>query len=233
MGAHEASHVAVFTCCHVLEGRDVLFVSHDADGDWQFLCGAAAHDPSEGRVVGRSHLVERDPSLEELGSMCTNHHAERNSRGAAWTVVDDHEGFIRRCVADHGWAVQLIPAHGDAPAFAYTVGLFRNYGQAELIVLGLRLALMHSMLNTLGERMKAGETLRPEDRQQGVIAGFDVTLREVRARASFEEHVGYALWFYERAPFPLFQVVWPDREGRFPDDPGAGDGLQRQQPLLP
>lgn len=28
-------HTAAFTCCHVLDGAPIAFVSHDHDGDWQ------------------------------------------------------------------------------------------------------------------------------------------------------------------------------------------------------
>lgn len=39
----DAPNTAVFTFCHVLEGKKpILYVAHDRDGDWQFLCGGHA-----------------------------------------------------------------------------------------------------------------------------------------------------------------------------------------------
>ena len=36
----DAPNTACFTCCHVLEeNKPILYVSHDEDGYWQFLCG--------------------------------------------------------------------------------------------------------------------------------------------------------------------------------------------------
>jgi hypothetical protein len=187
------------------------------------------------RLVGIGELAARDPSLNDLAKLCTGHHAERATTASPWTVTDDAEAFIRDRVADHGWSVQLVPA-GDTsaePAFAYTIGLFHNFKHPELIVLGLRTELMHSMLNTVAERVKAGQVFAAGDRLSEVIGGFEVTLREVLHPASFKAHVGYALWFYGEKSFPLFQVVWPDRQARFPGEPGTSEAFNRQEPILP
>jgi hypothetical protein len=37
----EAQNAAVFICHRVKEGHPILFVSHDDQGGWQFLCGEA------------------------------------------------------------------------------------------------------------------------------------------------------------------------------------------------
>jgi hypothetical protein len=231
----EAPNTAVMTCRHIIAGAPIVLVSHDVEGDWQFLCEQESHDSAHLLIVCLGHLTERDPSINDVASMCTGHHAERANRAAPWTVVDEHESFIVKCIEDPGWSVQLIAAGETAaePAFAYTIGLFHNYRQPELIVLGLRHELMQSMLDTLGQRIKAGHTFSAHDRVANVIADFDVTLRAVTHPQSFKEHVGYARWFYKGNEFPLFQVVWPDKQARFPAEPGTTDAFNRQQPLLP
>lgn len=231
----EAPNTAAFTCRHVIAGSPILYVSHDKEGDWQFLCGQGSHSSEDGLVVGIGHMAERDPTVNELAKMCTGHHAERVTKEAQWTVIDESESFIMDCIADPGWSVQLIPAGDTAaePAFAYTIGLFHNYKHPELIVFGLRPELMHSMLNTVAEFVKSGRTFAAGDRLAEVIEGFEVTLREVLLPASFKEHVGYARWFYGERSFPLFQVVWPDRHGRFPGEPGTSEAFNVQQPTLP
>lgn len=231
----EAPHAAVMTCRHIIAGAPIVFVSHDVEGDWQFLCEQEAHESGDLLIVGLEHLTDRDPSINDVASMCTGHHAERANRTAPWTVVDEHESFIVKCIEEPGWSVQLIAAGETAaePAFAYTIGLFHNYRHPELIVLGLRHELMESMLDTLGQRIKAGQTFSAHDRVPDVIADFDVTLRPVTAPQSFREHVGYARWFYKGNEFPLFQLVWPDKQARFPGEPGTNEAFNRQQPLLP
>jgi len=34
-------------------------------------------------------------------------------------------------------------------------------------------------------------------------------------------------------PFRVFQVVWPDKDGRFPGEPGFREELKERQRLLP
>ena len=47
----DAPNTACFTCCHVLEeNKPILYVSHDEDGYWQFLCGGN-HKEEDARVV--------------------------------------------------------------------------------------------------------------------------------------------------------------------------------------
>jgi len=73
-----------FVCIHVFEARrPVRLVSHE-DGEWQLLCGGA-HDPGETpRVVGFHHLIERDPSLQELLDLPPDWDAERESVESPW-----------------------------------------------------------------------------------------------------------------------------------------------------
>ena len=228
---------AAFICQHVADGDPVLYVSHDDNGDWQFLCGRV-HDADAGErplLVCLADAVRRDPGLNDLARLCRKHHAERASPTAPWSITDDGEEFIRRCVKDPGWAVQLVD-EGESPSepeFAYTIGLHHNFGHPELIVLGQPKELMHAILNVIGQRIRKGARYAPGDSLDEVIDGFPVRLREVERRESLETHVGYALWFYAGKPFRLFQVVWPDKEGRFPGEPGAWEVLKEREPLLP
>jgi hypothetical protein len=60
----------------------------------------------------------------------------------------------------------------------------------------------------------------------------DVCLREVPTERSFRSQFGYARWFNGGSSFRLLQVVWPDKEGRFPGEAGAAGGANTGQ-LLP
>lgn len=233
----EDRHTGVFVCKRVVDGAPILYVARDADGDWQFLCGGQHEDGGEdsGLLICLEHLVARDPSLNALADLCTNHHANRATPDDTWTITDEHEEFIRRSVEDPGWAIQLIPAgdKDDEPPFAYTVGLHRSFGHPELIILGLDHSVMGRLLNICGDRIKAGETLPVDMPILGIIGQYAVKLRPVRRRASYKEHLGYAIWFYDGHEFPVLQLVWPDKNGRFPGEKGAAESLRKVQPLLP
>lgn len=80
-------NTACFTCIHVgKEGADILYVSHDSDGDWQFLCGADSHEQEETMVVGIVTVVGIDASVNELHNMPKGCFAEREAKGGKWTV---------------------------------------------------------------------------------------------------------------------------------------------------
>ena len=80
-----AFHLKSYVCIHVFEQtRPVLLVSRP-DGDWCFLCGDVhPDDASAYRVVGLEHVVERDPSLEDVLDLAPGHEAERRVPGEAW-----------------------------------------------------------------------------------------------------------------------------------------------------
>ncbi|MBU2714106.1 hypothetical protein [Zooshikella harenae] len=71
------SNLGVFVCPHVFQKtRPILLVIHE-DGEWQCLCGYGDHT-SEG------HLVERDPSLNQLSDLPDGWEAERESPENTW-----------------------------------------------------------------------------------------------------------------------------------------------------
>jgi 5-methylcytosine-specific restriction endonuclease McrA len=76
-------HLAAFVCCHVFENSEpVRIVSHETDGDWQFVCGGSHRSDEVPHVVGVGHLVERDRSLLEVEDLEEGWEAMRSNLGA-------------------------------------------------------------------------------------------------------------------------------------------------------
>ncbi|PTL82282.1 DUF4262 domain-containing protein [Vitiosangium sp. GDMCC 1.1324] len=231
----EEPRTGVYSCSHVKEGAPILYVTHDREGDWQFLCGRI-HDPSEGVLLCLADVVARDPSLNSLAGLHHHHRAERQSTSHPWKLIDEADERIARHIEETGWSVQLIPeGKSEAePAFAYTIGLFHQYEHPELILFGMSLEDMHVVLNDCARLVKKGRRLRPGQKLGDILAeGYELLLREVKAPQSYKEHVGYAIAFYKGLNFPLLQVLWPDARKRFPGEPGASEISGRHQPLLP
>ena len=80
-----------YVCAHVFaEKRPILLVAHE-DGDWSFMCGRCDHGGSDDyRVVGVSHVVERDPSVNDCSDLPNGYEAEREGVGKPWlrTQID-------------------------------------------------------------------------------------------------------------------------------------------------
>jgi hypothetical protein len=227
-------HTAVLVCTHFFDdGQPLVRVSHDSDGDWQFLCGADHSQCSaeEAKMVCLEHVVAREPSVNGLAGMCTSHSATRASPAAEWEIEDETLGNIRRVIAEFGWWVGMIPGDDDAPGFAYTVGLWETLKHPEIIILGLKLQSMHGILNGCGDLIRKGARFEDGVQAADVVSGYDVRFRRLAA-ADYARYLGYGCRHYGGDWFPAVQCVWPDKSGRFPGDEGVADFMASAQPLL-
>jgi Domain of unknown function (DUF4262) len=142
-------------------------------------------------------------------------------------------------VAEHGWAVQAVLPRADdptpGPSFCYTVGLSRpQFGHPELVVVGLHPDTAHFILNELGERVRGGQRLHAGQRVAGLLqGGYEVELLAVDDAADQRAPLSVAARLYGHgAPVDALQVVWPDRNHRFPWEPGFDGAMRAAQPLL-
>jgi len=80
----EAKNLGVLTTNRVLEeGHPILLVTHDDDGDWQFLCGTTS-DTEDGRLVCLKNIVEDHPSVAELADLPMGWRAFRDGPDKPW-----------------------------------------------------------------------------------------------------------------------------------------------------
>jgi hypothetical protein len=80
----EGSNRAVFTTKRVIhDGLPVLLVSHDAEGDWQFLCGTT-NQVNDAALVSLGGILQRDQTLLDLADLPAGWQARRERVGSAW-----------------------------------------------------------------------------------------------------------------------------------------------------
>jgi hypothetical protein len=222
----------VWVCERVLDGDPILHVSRDADKQWHFLCGGShADDACPLKLVCLADVLNLDPDVSGLGDLCCSFCASRAAKTDPWARVDEYEGVVLGNVDKFGWHVVLIEAGAEGPAFAYSIGLFRSYKQPEVIGFGLRPSLLHSIINGVGDELKQGRSIELDVPLDGYIEGYPVIFKAV-AKKHYREYLGYALWFYSRAEFPVIQCIWPDKSGRFPWDRDFNKDWIGLQPLL-
>ncbi len=81
----DSKNKAVFTCSHVTDEKSpILYVSHDSDGDWQFLCGQNDHTEENAKIISLKDAVELDITLNDLFEMPISVGAERKGIGEKW-----------------------------------------------------------------------------------------------------------------------------------------------------
>jgi hypothetical protein len=65
------------------KGYPILLVTHDDNGDWQFLCDTTT-DVKDGLVLHLAHIVDAYPDVHELADLPRGWIAERESEGRPW-----------------------------------------------------------------------------------------------------------------------------------------------------
>jgi len=133
-----------------------------------------------------------------------------------------------------GWQTTgvLGREHDRGPDFAYSIGFFHCMGHPEVILFGLPLETCMKAVNLIGFDIQDGVKYEIGPTYPGILKPpFSCSFREVNPK-HYRENVGYALWFYEADPFPLFQCFWSDENGRFPWQKGCSAYAQEAQPPL-
>jgi RNA polymerase sigma factor (sigma-70 family) len=66
---------------------------------------------------------------------------------------------------------------------------------------------------------------------QDLLEEYPVCFVEV-SKHQYHDYVGYARWYYHGQPFPLTQIIWPNKDGYYPWSPRAPETFKRRQPVL-
>ena len=153
-------------------------------------------------------------------------------------MMNPYEQRIVDDVARVGWHVIGVgpAADSDDPEewFAYTIGLGKTFGWPELICFGLDLSVMSHLLNDAVDECRA-RTVEPAPGLvlNDVIEGFPARLEPTKPMA--DQYINSARWFarHEGLPAPsVLQLLWPDTNGIFPDEPGCSEEARELQTPL-
>ena len=155
------------------------------------------------------------------------------------TLAEDHSSHeaedrqvILNNIEQYGCHLALLSPTNYLPGFAYSIGLYKKFGHPELICFGLSTNVLGAVLNHGRDLIKCGETLVPGVAYQGFLEGYPIQLIEVN-KSFYPNYVGYGRWFYEYSvDFPLYQVVWPDKQHKWPWEEGFNPAWKLKQPLL-
>jgi len=149
----------------------------------------------------------------------------------AWWRYPDIDAGEKAVLGDIdacGWHGRWIREDGAGPQFCYSIGFYHTLGAPEVIVVGIRSEIAHSMLWEAYRRARQGETVTPGRFYDNFLDGHAVTFVTVSDDAR-REYFGFAHWYY-KSDFPALQLVWPSAaDGRWPWD---SESLARLQPLL-
>lgn len=78
-------NLATFSLRDIMEGRrSILYVSHDADGDWQFTDGRDSPDPDDAVILSFDEVLRMEPTIAELADLPSGWRAWRDGVSEPW-----------------------------------------------------------------------------------------------------------------------------------------------------
>ncbi len=130
----------------------------------------------------------------------------------------------RTNIREYGWhCLHVFPTKEDQDRFSYSIGFGESYGAPEVLIFGLEREKAHALLNECAHLVKGGHIIRPGAEDDDVLAGdYKVVFRSVRPDC-FGEYLGTAVRYYQGRPFSAVVMFLPDRQHRFPWQPGYED----------
>ncbi len=227
--------------------------------EWEFGCGAEEGAADSARLVPLEEIVRRDPTAVEIVLHPRGTALERPAPQARWHLeagpvlfprqpsrrwprfdpqypprrgepLDASDLRLMADVAQVGYHVASGLSNGDAPAFAFSVGLFRTLDHPEVAIFGLSVATLEQAIHRLAERIRAGERFDEAEVKEGVVDGRAVAFRPIVPR-QLGARLGHAVWYHGGARFPALQIVWAEA-GLFPWDRWFPRALRDAQPVL-
>jgi hypothetical protein len=145
--------------------------------------------------------------------------------------MDEGDRKTLEHIEKFGCSVLHIAAEGDLPPFTYSVGITQTAKAPEVVVIGLKRELAHSVVNEYHRRVRDGEVFVPGQRYSGFIGDFEMEAQKVD-RSFYKEYFGYDLWLYKGPNFEVLQLVYPSTSGVWPWDEAASDWFRAWQPVL-
>lgn len=123
-------------------------------------------------------------------------------------------------IKKQGWGVMSVapdPAN-SIESFQYTVGLERNFKHPEILTFSLPLETGHHLLNSIGDRVKNGETFEPFQKVPGVLAhDMEVVFRPLKLDY-YKDYMNMAVHWYTGNNFRTHVMLWPDEHNVLPTE---------------
>lgn len=144
---------------------------------------------------------------------------------------DDSERKVLDDIENFGWHCVHIQAEADLVEYSFTIGLFQSFKHPELIIFGLPRQTAHQVLALVADAARAHAPIDLSSPTDALLKNYSCCFAEV-PRAQYHEHMGYGRWYYMGNGFPLYQVIWPSRDGFYPWHPKATESFRVAQPVI-
>lgn len=134
-------------------------------------------------------------------------------------------------IEKYGLEVMHILEDKTGPGFSYSVGLFESYQHPEIIIVGLKQELCHTLINNMANDIKSGEKYMALNYYSNILNNFQCYFVDVD-HSNYDKYVGQAQAYYGNDNFPLIQCIYPTVKGIFPWEKEWPDDIKNLQPIL-
>ena len=142
----------------------------------------------------------------------------------------DHENTISN-IEKFGLTVIIIEATDYLPSFAYSIGLWQKFKHPEIISFGFTTETLHGIINNAADIVKDGAPIETGKDYTNIFETGKATFIKIDP-LNISDYFGYAIDFYNTKDFPALQLVWTDRNNKFPWESGFEEEFRYKQPLL-
>jgi hypothetical protein len=124
---------------------------------------------------------------------------------------------VNEDIAEYGFHTTYVMEELGFTPFGYSTGIFENFKRPELFISGLPNGLTTGLVKNYAERYKFG-TVPLNEKIEDLFERFPVYFIEVE-NESLSEYVLSSIKHYENKEFKYLQLIFPDLNGNFPNEP--------------
>lgn len=147
------------------------------------------------------------------------------------SALDRHEQSVVANIRKHGWYRTSVLKEEGEPGFSYSTGFWVSAQIPEVVIFSTKSEIAHDLHWDIFRNAKAGVKYPLALRTNDIFENLPAYLFPM-AKRHYREHLGWSRWFYGGDEFPCLQLVWPDRDSRFPRESGFNEAFRPDQPDL-
>jgi Domain of unknown function (DUF4262) len=147
-----------------------------------------------------------------------------------------HADKIEWMIETNGWAIEPVMARADteppSPSYAYTIGVPALTDFPEIAVFGLTPVAANGLAALVIDALRGGTEIPTGIELVGLL---DNELRCMFAPVDLGVHghrFATASAWYAGQPFDVVQLLYPDRNGFMPYEPGFEQRMRFAQPVI-
>lgn len=145
---------------------------------------------------------------------------------------NDYARELMHNIETYGFQVtSVFDPKGKDPNFAYSIGIQKTTGKPEMIVFGMPPRTAHYLISTYFEQAKAGRRFVPSRPYGGFSKEHRVFVQPV-LRGKYAHYMAAADGYYGERGYQAVQLIYPDKQGRWPWNADVLPRFKLLQPVL-